>query len=98
FAYLNLTDVIDGTQIKVQLMNVSENKMLLEYTVNLQQQDRLACNEVVIPLPPLRTVIQQPGTYSLDALWGNEPLGSHRIIVAAAPEAPPQPPRTYPLT
>jgi hypothetical protein len=79
-AYISLTDVIDGTEITLQFVNVSKNKTLLEATFRLDSTDRLATVEIIAPLPPLRQIAVEPGTYSLDIVWNGEILGSHRLI------------------
>jgi hypothetical protein len=79
WAYLSLTDVVDKTKIALQFVNVSTHAVLFHTEIQILNQDRLATVEIVMPLPQLMLFMSGPGTYSLDALWEGEPLGSHRI-------------------
>jgi hypothetical protein len=81
WAYLSLTDVFDGTELKVQYNDVSTNAMIFELGVKIQNHDRLATIEIVVPLPHMNNFAPKPGTYSLDVMWKNEILGSHRVVV-----------------
>ena len=79
--YVSLTDVVDGTEITLQMVNVSKNQVLFQSSLRIAVNDRLATVEVVAPLPPMSMFIREVGTYSLDVLWRNEILGSHRLVV-----------------
>jgi hypothetical protein len=80
-AYISLTDVVNGTEITLQMVNVSKNQVLFQTVLGIEVQDRLATVEIIAPLPPMSTFIREVGTYSLDVLWRNEILGSHRLVV-----------------
>jgi hypothetical protein len=80
-AYVSLTDVVDGTEITLQMVNVSKNQVLFQTGLRIEVNDRLATVEIIAPLPPINVFIREVGTYSLDVLWRNEILGSHRLIV-----------------
>lgn len=80
-AYISLTDVVDGTEITLQFVNVSKNKVLFGSALKLSGKDRLATVEIVAPLPPLRRFVGEAGTYSFDVVWNGEILGSHRLVV-----------------
>jgi hypothetical protein len=79
-AYVSLTDVIDGTEVTLQFVNVSKNQVLYEAPTKINCNDRLATVEMAFALPPLGRCITEPGTYSLDIVWRGEILGSHRIV------------------
>jgi hypothetical protein len=79
--YISLTDVVDGTEIGLQFINVTRNEMLFRNNMKINCNDRLGTVEIVAPLPPLHAIANKEGTYSLDVLWNNEILGSHRIMV-----------------
>lgn len=82
-AYVSLTDVIDGTEIALQFVNVSKNnQVLFEAPAKIKCDDRLATVEMAFALPPLGRCITEGGTYSLDIVWRGEILGSHRIVAA----------------
>jgi len=79
--YLSLTDVVDGTELTLQFVNVTKNQILLESGFKINSKDRLATIEIVAPLPPLAHVAGEAGVFSLDVVWNGEILGSHRIRV-----------------
>lgn len=80
-AYVSLTDVVDGTAITLQLVDVSKNRVLFQTGLKIAVNDRLATVEIVAPLPPLKMFVREPGTFSLDIVWRSEILGSHRLVV-----------------
>lgn len=83
YVYLSLTDVCDGTKIRLQFVNLSKNTVLLETAMSLNCQNRLVTIELVLPLPPLP--ITEAGTYSLEVLSEDTILGSHRVIAIPFP-------------
>ena len=80
-AYLSLTDVVNNTDISLQIVNVSKNRVLFGTALTIECHDWLATIEIIIPLPPFRTFLNEPGTFSFDVVWKGEILGSHRVIV-----------------
>ena len=80
-AYISLIDVVDGTEITLQMVNLSKNVILFAANLKINSNDRLATVEIVAPLPPMSTFIQVAGTLSLEVVWRNEILGSHRLVV-----------------
>jgi hypothetical protein len=87
WVYISLTDIVDGTEIVLQFLNITKNRPLMQTGFRLDPHDRLATVEIVVPLPPIANYLEGPGTYSLDVLWGEELLGSHRIRVVELPTA-----------
>lgn len=83
--YISLTDVIDGTELTLQMVDVSKNRPLFQTGVQINEKNRLATVEIVIPLPRLSTFVRGLGTLSFDVLWQGEILGSHRLLVESAP-------------
>ena len=77
--YLSLTDVIDGTQLSLQFVNVSKNRIVFGIDFKIACKNRLATVEIVLPLPSLRPALHESGTFSFDVIWSGEILGSHRI-------------------
>lgn len=87
-AYLSVTDVIDGTELQLQFVNVTKNEQVFQCNIKIASQDRLAVHEIVMPLFPWSVMLRgQIGTYSLDVLWKGELLGSHRLLVTQADSA-----------
>jgi hypothetical protein len=81
-AYISVTDVIDGTELQLQFVNVSTNQQVFECNIKIAAKDRLAVHEIVMPLFPWSVMLGgQAGTYSLDVLCQGELLGSHRLLV-----------------
>ena len=81
-AYISLTDVVDGTEISMQMVNVSKNVILFQALAKIASHDRLATVEIIAPLPPMAVFAREPGTLSFDLVWAGEILGSHRLIVS----------------
>jgi len=90
--YLSLTDVIPGTVLTLQMMNVSKNKEMFNLSVTIDEADRLSTVEIVLPLPPIMSFAKEPGTLSFDVLCNGEIIGSHRLLVKAAPSDHQTPP------
>ena len=78
YAYISLTDVCDGTELTLQFVNLSTNKVQFETRVALKCEERLATIEIVAPLP--RLSITEAGVYAFEVLCEGELIGSHRII------------------
>jgi hypothetical protein len=83
-AYISLTDVVDNTQITLQVSNVSKNKVLFRNDLTITCNDRLATIEIIVPLPPMRIFLNEAGTFSFDVVWKGEILGFHRMNVVEA--------------
>jgi hypothetical protein len=82
-AYISVTDVLDGTELTLQFVNLTTNTVLIETKVVIQCEDRLRPVEIVARLPPLP--ISQAGTYALEVVCEGEILGSHRVIAEEMP-------------
>ncbi len=82
--YLSLTDVVDGTELTLQMVDATRNRPIFQTDVKINEKDRLATVEIVLPLPRLSAFVVKPGTLSFDVLWQGEILGSHRLIVESA--------------
>jgi hypothetical protein len=80
-AYISLTDLVEGTELVLQFVNVTKNQVIFQTGFKVNVQDRLATVEIVAPLPPIAQYVQEVGTFSLDVLCDNEILGSHRLLV-----------------
>jgi hypothetical protein len=80
--YVNLTDVVNGTEITLQLVSVSKNRALLQMPIKIQIDDRLESAEIVVPLPHMGPFIaKEAGVFSIDVVWRGEIIGSHRLVV-----------------
>jgi len=77
YAYVNLTDVCEGTKLRLQFVNLTQNAVLFGTEVVIGNANRLATIELVFPLP--RLPIQEAGAYALELVCDGETLGSYRI-------------------
>lgn len=77
FAYLSLTDVCEGTRLKLQFVDLTRNLVLFGTEVTIKEVGRLSTIELVFPLP--RLPIREAGTYALEVVCEGEILGSYRI-------------------
>jgi hypothetical protein len=77
YAYVNLTDVCDGTKLRLQFVNLNQNNVLFGTDVVINNANRLATIEMVFPLP--RLPIQEAGSYALELLCDGDMIGSYRI-------------------
>jgi hypothetical protein len=93
-AYISMTDVVEGTEIFLQCLNVSKNTEVFHINFRIDKADRLSTVEIVAPLPPISQFLKEAGTFSLDVVWKGEILGSHRIRVVDLSKSgqPGQPP------
>lgn len=82
--YISLTDVVDGTELTFQMVDVTRNEPIFETSAKITEEDRLATVEIVLPLPRISEFVTRPGTLSFDVLWHGEILGSHRLRVEEA--------------
>jgi hypothetical protein len=86
--YVSLTDVVDGTEIVIQVANLTKNLVLFQSpTMRLTPNSRISSVEIIAPLPPLSPFITEAGNYSLDVIWKGEILGSYRIFVQETPKS-----------
>ena len=76
-AYVNLTDVCDGTQLRVQFVDLTRNVVLFGTDAKIGGVQRLNTVELVFALPELP--IHEAGTYALEVVCEGEILGSYRI-------------------
>ena len=84
YAYISFTDVVDGTKVVLQFVNLTRNLVLLEQQLTLNGKNRLETVEIVAPLPPLP--VQEAGTYAFEVVCEGSILGSHRILAEELPD------------
>jgi hypothetical protein len=77
YAYVNLTDVCEGTKLRLQFVHLNKNAVLFGTEVTVGAPTRLSTIELVFPLP--RLPIQEAGVYALELLCDGDILGSYRI-------------------
>ncbi len=79
FCYLSLTELHGRQAFTLRYVSLDEDKVIFSADVIVDQANPLDTIEAVLPLPTLPGT--RPGTYALELLWNDEPLGSHRINV-----------------
>ncbi|MBN1909252.1 MAG: hypothetical protein JW818_05905 [Pirellulales bacterium] len=84
YAYISLTDVVDGTELTLQFVNLNKNVVLFQTDLIVRSEDRLKTIEIVAPLPPLP--ITEEGVYAFEVVWQGVTLGSHRILGQEMPD------------
>lgn len=79
YAYVSLADVRGKQPFTLRYVDLAEDKPVFEAKFTVSCNDPLKTVEIIAPLPPLPTV--KAGTYALELLWNDEPLGSFRVTV-----------------
>lgn len=79
YAYISLTDFQGSERFVLRYVDLDEDTPIFEAPFTVSSDDRLKTVEITAPLPPLP--ITKAGTFALELLWKNEPLGSFRVIV-----------------
>ena len=78
-AYISLTDVVENTELKLQLVSLSDNRILIATGIPLSPTNRLSTVQLVVPLPQLPLQVQECMHSRLFAM--TRFVGSHRIDV-----------------
>jgi hypothetical protein len=87
YCYVNLTSVRGTLPLELRYVDLSDNSILMRLQISVTSSDPLKNNEFAVILPPLP--ILHPGCYTMELLFNNELLGSHRITaqeIASADE------------
>ncbi len=79
FCYISMTDVRGEQDFELRYVDLADDKALLQTKFRVTSKDPVQTVEIVLPLPAFPA--SKPGTFALELLWNNEPLGSHRINV-----------------
>jgi len=83
WAYVSLTELHGTVPLELRYVDLSNNAVLLRVELSVKSGSPLDTVEVAVQLPVLPT--PHAGTYALELLSNNEPVGSHRVTVAAMP-------------
>ncbi len=87
YVYLSLTEVHDGTELSLQLVDTVDNHVLMHTGINFEKAHPLDTAEAVLTLPPVSFLFADGRhNLSLDVVWNGEILGTHRLVVEDAPE------------
>ena len=84
FCYISVTEVRGKQPFTLRYVNLDDDKALFQTEFQLECANPLETVEAVFPLPVLPA--REAGHYALELLWGQEPLGCHRITIIATPQ------------
>ena len=87
FAYLSLVNVRGEQPFVLRYVDLATDDVRFQVDLQINCRDPLTPVEVSLPLPPLPT--DKYGSFALELLWKNEPLGAYRVHVKPLP-LPPQ--------
>ncbi len=79
FCYISLTEVRSKQPFELRYVDLNEDKPIFAAKLEIESPNPLETVEAIIPLPSLPTT--KAGTFALELLWNDEPLGCHRIRV-----------------
>lgn len=81
FAYINLTNIRQRTELELRYVDLEDNRVLMRSPrIEVQSPDPLQGVELVVELPPFP--MPHAGTYAFEAHADDELVGSLRITVA----------------
>jgi hypothetical protein len=79
WVYISLTEIRGTVPLELRYVDLADNVVLLRVEMSAKSESPLDTVEAAVRLPPLPT--PHPGTYALELLSYDEPLGSHRVTV-----------------
>jgi hypothetical protein len=83
FVYLNLTNMHHQKTFELRYIHLDKNKVKFSTQFQVESTGPLETHQISLPVP---TLPKEPGTYALELLCDNEPLGSHRVLVVYVDE------------
>lgn len=81
--YLSLTDIHGEVPMSFRFVDLAEDKVLFSAEFVVKSENPLDTLEAALPFPSLPT--PHAGTFALELLCSNEPLGSLRILLEEMP-------------
>lgn len=82
WAFISVTDVRGKQVFALRYVFLDEDQLIFETKFTITSDNPLNTHNIVAPLPPLPS--DRPGTFALEVVWNDEPLGTHRVVVARA--------------
>jgi hypothetical protein len=79
YAYLSLTDIRGTQPFELRYVDLDDDQAIFRTEFQITDMDPLKTFELILPLPPLPT--NKAGTFALELLCQDEPIGSYRIQV-----------------
>ncbi len=83
FAFVSITDVRGEQAFALRYVDLSDESVKFHASFKIQCEDPLQVIDLSFPL--LKLPADKPGTFALELLWNDEPLGSCRVVVAKQP-------------
>jgi hypothetical protein len=83
FAFISLTEILRETKLTLRYVDLQDNNALFQGEASVNANSPLETVEIVLPLPMLPT--PHPGTYALELLSDDEPIGAIRIVAVEMP-------------
>ena len=80
FCYISLTELHGERNFELRYVDLAENNSLFSSRFTIKSDDPIGTQEVVFPLPELPMV--RAGTFAMELLCDDEPIGSYRIEVS----------------
>ncbi len=82
WAFLSITDVRGEQGFALRYVFLDDDQVIFETKFTIKSEDRLKAHPVVAALPSLPT--GKTGTFALELLWNDEPIGTYRVVVTEA--------------
>ena len=82
WAFLSITDVRGEQEFALRYVFLDDDQVIFQTKFTIKSEDPLKTYRVVAPLPPLPS--RRAGTFALEVVWNDEPIGTYRVMVAEA--------------
>ncbi len=82
WAFLSITDVRGEQGFALRYVFLDDDQVIFQTKFTIKSEDPLKTYRVVAPLPPLPS--RRAGTFALEVIWNDEPIGTYRVLVAEA--------------
>ncbi len=82
WAFLSITDVRGEQGFALRYVFLDDDQVIFQTKFTIKSEDPLKTYRVVAPLPPLPS--RRAGTFALEVVWNDEPIGTYRVLVAEA--------------
>ncbi len=80
WAYISLTELRGTVPLELRYVDLTDNVVMMRVALSVKANSPLDTIELMVPLPVLP--MPHGGTYALELLSNDEPLGAHRVTVA----------------
>ncbi len=79
--YVSFTDAAGDVSLQIRFVDLSDYRVIFNGGLDFTGCEKLKTHEAHAPLPPLHPLVDKPGSYAVELLWRDEPLGSWRVQV-----------------